>query len=148
VPGPGNLVAAPSDTGHADAGPAGGYYKLAAIDAHGNRSPFVLLTPQQTLDAPGAASAGLYLAAPSPNPASGLATFRFGLPSGGRVRLELFDAHGRRVRGLVGGERDAGEHLVRWDGTDDAGSPAPSGLYFARLLSGHESRTVRLLRVR
>jgi flagellar hook assembly protein FlgD len=49
------------------------------------------------------------------------------------VELVLFDARGRRVRALVAGKYDPGEHTVTWDGTDDQGRPVASGVYFARL---------------
>jgi hypothetical protein len=36
---------------------------------------------------------------------------------------------------------------VVWDGQDDAGRIAPSGLYFARLTSGGERVVVHVMRV-
>src|SRR5262249_40646440 len=51
VPGPGNLIASPPDTGYADVGPSGRYYKLSAVDVHGNESAHSLLTPSATTDA-------------------------------------------------------------------------------------------------
>ena len=54
VPGPGNLIAAKPDTGYSDAGPAGNYYRLSAVDIHGNESGFALLTPANTSDVGGA----------------------------------------------------------------------------------------------
>ena len=45
-PGPTNLVAAQKDTGYFDAGGvAGAYYKLAALDIHGNVSKFAVVAP-------------------------------------------------------------------------------------------------------
>ena len=45
TPGPGNLVAALPDTGFVDMGSTWSYYKLSAVDSHGNESGFALLTP-------------------------------------------------------------------------------------------------------
>jgi hypothetical protein len=42
-------------------------------------------------------------------------------------RIVVFDLAGRRIRQLAGGPR-----LV-WDGTDDAGAPVASGVYFVRV---------------
>ena len=50
VPGPGNLVATPSETDYADAAGAPHFYKLTAVDAHGNESPVATLLPDGTLD--------------------------------------------------------------------------------------------------
>lgn len=49
TPGAANLIAAKPDTGHVDA--SGGpldYYKLSAVDIHGNESPRVLISPAAT----------------------------------------------------------------------------------------------------
>ena len=45
VPGPGNVVFAGRDTGYVDRGSPGGYYKLAAVDVHGNASKYAMVSP-------------------------------------------------------------------------------------------------------
>lgn len=45
VPGAANLVIATRDTGHVDR-PGPYVYKLTAVDLHGNRSPYAVVTPQ------------------------------------------------------------------------------------------------------
>jgi hypothetical protein len=67
-----------------------------------------------------------------PNPASGVAMFRFGLPRRTVAELDVFDVQGRLVRTLVRGEQPAGWHEVRWSGVSDGG-PAGAGIYFVRL---------------
>jgi len=48
VPGPGNQIAAVSDTGYFDpTGTVSSFYKLAAVDIHGNRSRFALVAPDR-----------------------------------------------------------------------------------------------------
>ncbi len=133
VPGPGNLVSAQPDTGYVDPAGAPYYYKLLAVDSHGNRSPVATLAPSGTLDAGDGAPAASFFAAPSPNPARAGTAFAFGLARGGAARLAIFDAQGRRVRLLVAGELGAGQHRVAWDGRDDDGRAAAPGLYLARL---------------
>ena len=54
----------------------------------------------------------------------------------GPARLAIFDARGRLVRTLLDGGLAAGDHVVAWDGRDDSGRAAPSGVYFSRLASG------------
>jgi flagellar hook assembly protein FlgD len=55
---------------------------------------------------------------------------------------------GRRVRTLVNGTREAGEHRQEWDGRDDSGRTLGAGIYWARLSTseGTFQRTVVLLR--
>ena len=80
TPGPASLIATRSDTGYVDAGPAGSYYKLSAVDVNGNESGYAVLTPNGTteVERPSVPRA-VFLAPPSPNPAREGATLRFGL---------------------------------------------------------------------
>lgn len=148
VPSPANLVASPPDTGHVDSGPAGYFYKLTAVDAHGNESPASLLTPSGTLAVEGGATWTLAFAPATPNPSSGATTCRFTLPGEGSVRMAVYDAAGRLVRTLADGPLAAGEHAIRWDGEREGGGRAPSGLYLARLSFAGRTLTQKLLRVR
>ncbi|MFM8560426.1 MAG: cytochrome c peroxidase, partial [bacterium] len=65
-----------------------------------------------------------------------------------RVDLVVYDAMGRTVRTLV---NDAvqlpGAYTITWDGRDDAGRAAPSGVYFYRLRSGAEANTMRTVKL-
>lgn len=71
----------------------------------------------------------------SPNPFRANANLSFALAQGGSVELALYSVDGRVVRRLVSGTREAGQYQVAWDGRDDAGSLAPAGVYYARLVT-------------
>ena len=71
---------------------------------------------------------------PNPFNASTLIPFRLG--AAGRVRIDIFNLLGQRVRRLLDERRPPGLHKVRWTGTDDRGSPVSSGVYFYRLTDG------------
>ena len=134
LPGPGNLVAALSDTGYADASGTPHYYKLTAVDVHGNESPVATLSPAGTVAVGGTAPPGpLAFAAPGPNPARTATTLRYALPRASRVRLAIYDAAGRLVRELANGGREAGDHAEAWDLRGAGGEAVGAGLYFARL---------------
>ena len=94
---------------------------------------------------PAAAPAWLWLAPPAPNPARGATLLRYTLPAAALVRLELFDLAGRRVREIEEGERFAGEHTARFDGSDADGRTIAAGLYFVRLEAGGRSAVTRLV---
>ena len=52
----------------------------------------------------------------------------------GDVSVTVYDAAGRRVRTLLDAEPGrAGRNEVVWNGTDDAGRSAASGVYLVRL---------------
>ncbi len=132
TPAPANRIATPVDTAWVD--PAGQtyWYKLTAVDVHGNESAATTLLPAGALDAPAAALA-LSFAAPRPNPAGGAVTLRFTLARTGAVTLAVLDATGRRVRTLANGALSAGSQALTWDRRDDAGRRLASGLYFVHL---------------
>lgn len=90
------------------------------------------------------ASGVLRLSAPRPNPARGPAEIHFAVPGRGAVQLRVFDLAGRRVRTLIEGQLEGGEHRVIWDGTDDGGHPVSTGHYFLELRAGADRRTERI----
>lgn len=59
------------------------------------------------------------------------------------VHLDIFDVLGRRVRRLQT-TGFAGEAHFTWDGTDDRGAAAASGVYFARVGDGRSRASARL----
>ena len=101
------------------------------------------------VDVPGGAIPNVvWLGPATPNPAHEGTMFRIGLPHGASIDFALYDLRGRKVRELAGGDLPAGEHLIRWDGRDRAGAPAPSGLYFYRLRVEHRVLSGRIVMAR
>ena len=80
-----------------------------------------------------------------PNPFNPNTNIAFSLREAGRVRVEVFSVGGHLVRVLLNDSFDAGEHTLRWDGTDQSGGSVASGAYFCRVLSGADSDTKPLL---
>jgi hypothetical protein len=62
-----------------------------------------------------------------------------------RVELAVFSVTGARVATLVDDARTPGTYVSRWNGRADAGTPAPSGIYFARLVVDGSPAVVRKL---
>lgn len=69
----------------------------------------------------------------STNPLRRGATIAFALAQGGKVRAEVFDVAGRRVRVLHDGELIPGHHEWPWNGLSDGGSSVAAGLYVIRV---------------
>lgn len=97
---------------------------------------------------PSLAPAELEFSPPRPNPSRGEASFVLALPSANRVRVEVFDILGRRVRSLSSGRLPAGWHTLRWDGRDEHGGVAGAGLYLVRALGEGFERSRRLILTR
>ena len=108
-----------------------------------------IIHPNGALAVPDGLSADELLSRVYPTPARGSATVGYVLARPARVQLVLYDALGRRVRGLVMEvDQAAGEHRVHWDGTDDWGRPASPGVYVARLTADGEPHELRVPLVR
>jgi hypothetical protein len=83
-----------------------------------------------------------------PNPFNPNTTFRFALPHPAEVTLEIYNILGQRVRVLVNGRYEAGEHQFRWDGAGASGEPLSSGVYFAKFISEKFSSTRKVVVVK
>jgi subtilisin family serine protease len=76
---------------------------------------------------------GLFQNSPNPFNPSTIIAFSVGGERRARVKLEIFDVRGRRVRILKDGPAGPGVHRLTWDGRDGAGRSAGSGIYLYRL---------------
>jgi hypothetical protein len=83
-----------------------------------------------------------------PEPFRSGATFSYYLPQEGIVSLRIFDLAGGSVRTLAPGGSGPGIHSVSWDARRDDGRELSSGVYFCRLASGSEARTIRCVLIR
>lgn len=86
-----------------------------------------------------------------PNPFNPATTIPYHLPAVNGlnpmpVRIDIFNVLGQRVRSLVNEPHVPGYYRATWDGRDDAGRTAGSGLYLYRLAtSGHTAAGKMLL---
>jgi hypothetical protein len=71
-----------------------------------------------------------------PNPFNSRSTISFSLARTGAVEIVIYDVNGRRVKTLVNGAIEAGTHHVVWDGTNDAGHEAGSGVFWSQMKAG------------
>src|SRR4029450_226898 len=76
-----------------------------------------------------------YMNLKSSNPMhSGQARIAFGLAKPDRVNIKVYDVTGRLGKTVADRNFTAGvEHVVNWDGTNDAGQRVNSGVYFYQL---------------
>lgn len=83
-----------------------------------------------------------------PNPFNPSGEIRYGIASEGQVNISVFDTRGRRIRTLLDGWEPAGERSVHWNGLDEAGASAPSGIYLIELVGPgvREARKATLLK--
>ncbi len=68
-----------------------------------------------------------------PNPFNSQTVIEYRIQAASDVELTVYDMNGRPVRALARGVKPAGFHPVHWDGTDDGGRAAASGIYYCRI---------------
>jgi len=84
----------------------------------------------------------------APNPANPRVRVSFTLARSGPTRVRILDARGRVVRNLLQEPRTLGAHELIWDGEDDTGVAAASGVYFVELTADGTLDTGRVALVR
>ncbi len=106
------------------------YYRITAVDIHGNQSlpsaqlGGTALSVSQNSEAP----TEFALEQNYPNPFNPSTAIRYALPERSHVSLTVFNVLGERVIELVNGDKEAGYHDANFDGSGLA-----SGVYFYRL---------------
>ena len=70
------------------------------------------------------------------------------LPDQQDVKLEIYDTRGARVRSLHTGNLAGGTQVLIWDGRDNSGRAAASGVYLVRMVTAREAQTGRVVIVR
>jgi len=83
-----------------------------------------------------------------PNPFNPQTAISYQLSVFSNVKLTIFDVTGRQVRMLVSEVQNAGPHTAIWDGRDEHGQEASSGIYFYRLEAGDQMQTRRMVLMR
>jgi parallel beta-helix repeat protein len=85
-----------------------------------------------------------------PNPFNPETLIRYRISGEGaqEVLLVIFNTVGQQVRKLVATRQNPGEYSVLWDGRNDFGKDAASGMYFLRATVGGKALTRKLMLVR
>jgi hypothetical protein len=80
-----------------------------------------------------------------PNPFNPTTNFKFTLPQACHVKIEIFNILGQKVKTLVDEDMRSGVYLADWDGKDQRGAEASSGIYFYRIRAGEFSDIKRMV---
>ncbi len=125
------------------------YHIITAFDNHGNESRGdSIFRWDITGDDPPAVPPLTYLEQNYPNPFNPSTTIHFGIDVAADVSLRIYDASGRVIRDLVNEKRKAAVYDETWDGRDNLGRPAASGIYFYRLRAGDFIETKKMVLTR
>jgi len=80
-----------------------------------------------------------------PNPFHHVTYITYQLKAAAKVRLEIYNAKGQRVKTLIYALAAKGRHSVGWDGTDEQGRPVGGGIFLYRMSAGGHTSTGKLL---
>jgi len=80
-----------------------------------------------------------------PNPFNPTTTIQYDIPKATHVRIDIYNVLGQKIRTLVNENRVAGSYKVVWNGRNDSGQSAPSGVYFYVLSTPEFKQTRKML---
>ena len=83
-----------------------------------------------------------------PNPFNPETLISFSVPKQARVVLEIYNGIGQRIAVLAEETFRPGVHEVLWNGRDESGAEAPSGVYFYRMQTEEFSSVRKMLLLR
>jgi hypothetical protein len=150
IPSEVNRISTPVDTFYVDRAfdpDIDNYYKVSALDTHGNESQYSLLGPEEITGTSGSPHVPrtTYLEQNFPNPFNPATTIQFAIAKPGRVSLGVYDVTGRPVRTLVEGWKEPRFYSASWDGRDEKGNPVASGVYLYKLEGPGYSETKKMV---
>lgn len=94
-----------------------------------------------------AATDGYYLSGNFPNPFEKITELTLRVPEAVEMEFSIFDLNGQEVRSFAQ-QFEAGEHTVRWDGSDANGNQISNGVYYIRAQNGEFSATRKMILMR
>jgi len=83
-----------------------------------------------------------------PNPFNPSTSVQIDLPELTQVSVMIYDAMGREVHTLVNEEFLPGYHTLSWGGTDRSGRQVASGIYFIRVSTPGNAKTIKAMLIR
>lgn len=83
-----------------------------------------------------------------PNPFNPVTQIRYALPKSTGVKLTIYNILGEAIATLIDFQQEPGYYQVVWDGRDELGRGACSGIYFYRLKAGDFTSVRRMVLIR
>ena len=80
-----------------------------------------------------------------PNPFNPTTAIKFDLTSAQNVHVAIYDMLGQEVAVLNNSELVAGSHSLSWNGVADNGIQVNSGVYIAKLTTGRNSKSIKMI---
>lgn len=119
-------------------------YRLTDVDSKGNRSisDEISITLEEKPEI-------TRLLPATPNPFNPSTKIQYQLSEDADVQLKVVNMTGQTVQTIISGQQQtAGSYSVYWNGKNDLGTNAPSGIYLLVLNAGQNIKTQKIMLVR
>ena len=80
-----------------------------------------------------------------PNPFNPVTNIRYQLPEISDVKLVVYNLIGQKIRTLVDGQKNIGYYNIQWDGLNDNGHQAATGIYIYRFEAGDFVKSQKMI---
>jgi len=80
-----------------------------------------------------------------PNPFNPTTTISFSIPYDTNVFITVYNIKGQKIRKILEGNFEKGNHSVIWDGTDSNNKAVSSGIYFYKLETNNDALMKKML---
>ena len=80
-----------------------------------------------------------------PNPFNPSTTIRYSIPEADNVTINIFDITGKLITTLMNQTQNAGTYEVTWDGKNNKGVPAVSGIYLYKIKAGNFTKISKMI---
>ena len=80
-----------------------------------------------------------------PNPFNPETNIAYSVKEAGKVSIEVYNLRGQLVKTLVDGVNEAGDHIIVWNGTNEAGKSVASGVYFYKMKANKFVSTKKMI---
>jgi hypothetical protein len=83
-----------------------------------------------------------------PNPFNPTTEIAYKITEASQVTIKIYNLLGKEIRTLVNDNLPAGIYKAQWNGADEFGHDAPSGLYLYRIMAGDKSEMHRMTKMK
>ncbi|MCF7918808.1 MAG: immune inhibitor A [Candidatus Cloacimonetes bacterium] len=80
-----------------------------------------------------------------PNPFNPVTLISYQLAADANVQLSIYNTRGQLVKTLVNDNQEPGYYQIAWNGQDNHGKPASSGVYFYRFITDGYDKTSKMI---
>jgi len=80
-----------------------------------------------------------------PNPFNPVTFINFSLTTAEKVKIDIYNLRGQKVRTLVNDIYEQGNHSIEWNGQDDNSTDVSSGVYFCKMTTDRYTSTKKML---